>query len=138
MSIKRYGTSKHRQPSQAGWAQAAQPAQRVARQASQPSRAAHGQPSQTMLCTSNGSPAEPSSPESGQAGRPTRQACTQAALTDKALHKQGQPSQARHGMAYGIPKHKTLRNLVFSRKYPFTMIIRAPLRGGVYLRLHNS
>ena len=51
-----------------------------------------------------------------QAGRQANhQACTQTGLADRALHQQAQPSQARHGMAYGIPMHKTQQIGIFQK-----------------------
>ena len=65
--------------------------------------------------------------------RPTRQACTQTALAEKSLHQQAQPSQARHGMAYGIPKHKkTSKSGIFHKTPPYHHNSAAAPRGGTF------
>ena len=61
-------------------------------------------------------PRQPRGSTGRQAGRQANhQACTQTGLADMALHQQAQPSQARHGMAYGIPRHNTQQNWIFQK-----------------------
>ena len=65
--------------------------------------------------------------------RQTRQACTQTALAEKSLHQQAQPSQARHGMAYGIPKHKkTSKSGIFHKTPLYHHNSAAAPRGGTF------
>ena len=87
---------------------------------------------------SNMDPASPGSPAMLVGPRqarssPTRQACTQTALAEKSLHQQAQPSQARHGMAYGIPKHKKPWKFWIFHKTPLHHRISAAApRGGTF------
>ena len=81
------------------------------RSAAGPNRRGHSKPRQP----SQAGWAQAAQAAQRQPRQANHQACTQTGLADRALHQQAQPSQARHGMAYGIPRHKTLKILDFQK-----------------------